>query len=382
MKKEKQIAIISQVLSALDDQENTFVDGTTKTIDSTRYVDCDRFEQEKEKLFKQYPIVVGAASRLEKEGDYFLHEALGVPIVVIKGNDGRLRAFLNSCRHRGVKLLTAPQGNIRRNIVCPYHAWTYDLQGCLKTVFHSQGFVDVSKESHSLIELDCWVRLGMVFVLPDVQLKGTVDLDAWLEEVAEQTEGFDFGDLVAHAFSQEILPFNWKLLVDGALEGYHFKIAHAQTIGPYFLDNMSIPMEAKIHSSIVFPKKNLEKLKTIPKAQWDLRQVANILIHLFPNVILLIEPDHIMVVSFVPLSPTQTQYHAFMLLPKGVETEKEASYWALNEKIFWDAIEEDNTMAALQQKSFSMYSNQQLTVGSFESLLYQFEAKVDEILQS
>lgn len=382
MEKVKQIAIIQQILEGLDKQRKMPIDGTIATLDTARYVDADRFEQEKEKLFERHPIVVGAASRLDNAGDYFLHDTLDIPILVVKGKDGTIRAFLNSCRHRGVKLLTQTAGQIRRNIVCPYHAWSYDMQGCLQNVFHPEGFVGVDTDSHSLIELDCWVRFGMVFVLPTASLKGTIDLDMWLEEVTKLTAGFDFGNLSAHLQTTEKLPFNWKLLVDGALEGYHFKIAHAQTIGPYFLDNMSVPLRTKIHSSIVFPKKSMEKLKTIPQQQWDLRQAANILIHLFPNAILLIEPDHIMVVTFVPLSPTETVYEAFMLLPKAAETEEEIAYWALNEKIFWDAIKEDNEMALLQQQSFTANSNQKMTVGGFESLLLQFEQKVDELLES
>ena len=318
---------------------------------------------------------------LKNKGDYFLHDLTGLPIIIIKSKDGNVRAFLNMCRHRGVRLLEeSSEGHIKRNIVCPYHAWSYDTAGCLKGVFHPQGFDGVDANSHSLIQLDCWVRLGMVFVVPNHELKGKFDIDEWLEEVYSITEGFDFGDLFPYHFTSDQLDCNWKLVVDGALEGYHFKIAHAQTIGPYFLDNMSVNMENKLHSSIIFPKRAMKKMKDLPTSEWQFRKGANVLIHIFPNTVILIEPDHIMVVTFVPIDEKTTQFKSFMLLPTEPKTEKEKEYWDLNANIFWKAINEDNEMAILQQRSFNGFSDTTMTVGSYEKLLMQFENLVEETL--
>jgi len=382
MKRAKQIQIIEQVFETLVKQKNKEdADGITHQIQADRYTSKDRFQQEQDVLFRNHPIVVGPAGQLSESGDYFLHDLTGLPILVVKGKDGQIRAFLNMCRHRGVRLLEEQEGHIKRNIVCPYHAWSYDTAGCLKGVFHPQGFKDVQSDSHSLIELECWVRLGLIFVLPNPDRKGSIDLDDWLEEVYRITEGFEFGDCHPYHFKQEILPCNWKLIVDGALEGYHFKIAHAKTIGPYFLDNMSLNLENTRHSTIVFPKKVLKKMKEHPTSEWDFRKGANVLLHIFPNTIILIEPDHLMVVTFCPIDAESTQLKSFMLLPSKPTTEKEVAYWDLNAKIFWNAIQEDNEMAVLQQKTFNGFSNTTMTVGSYEKLIVQFEHLVDSTLE-
>jgi phenylpropionate dioxygenase-like ring-hydroxylating dioxygenase large terminal subunit len=382
MKKSSQIQIIQSVFESLEKQkQQEDADGITHEIDAQRYTSKERFVQEKELVIKNNPIVVGAQGELKNKGNYFLHDLTGVPILVIKGKDGQIRAFLNLCRHRGVRLLEKTAGKVRRNIVCPYHAWSYNTAGCLKGVFHPQGFQSVDENSHSLIELDCWTRLGMIFVVPNPKLKGTFDIDDWLQEVYQMTEGFDFGDLVPYHFTNRTLDCNWKLLVDGALEGYHFKIAHANTIGQYFLDNMSVNMDNKLHSSIIFPKRALQKMQELPSTEWELRQGANILVHLFPNTIILIEPDHLMVVSFVPLDERTTQIKSFMLLPSEPLTDQDIEYWDLNASIFWNAINEDNDMAILQQKSFNGFSDTTMTVGSYEKLLVQFENLVDSILE-
>ena len=381
MKKEQQVEIIDRIFEQLEKQRiKQDADGHTYPIDTLRYISKDRIQKEKEFIFKNYPIVVGAAGQLKEAGDYFLHDLTGVPILVVKGKDGQVRSFLNVCRHRGVRLLEDEEGRIKRNIVCPYHAWSYDTAGCLKGIFHPQGFEDVDASSHSLIELDCWIRLGMIFVVPNHDYKGKHDIDIWLKELFTLTEGFDFGQYFPYHFKKEILDCNWKLIVDGALEGYHFKIAHAKTIGPYFLDNLSYNLDYKLHSSIVFPKRVLEKMKDRPIEERDLRKGANLLQHIFPNTIILIEPDHIMVVTFCPIDERRTALKSFMLLPSEPFTEEEHKYWNLNANIFWNAISEDNEMAVLQQASFNGFSDMPMTVGSYEKLIVQFEQNVDKAL--
>lgn len=378
MKKEKQIQFVHTIFESLEKQKNkTDADGITHQIDTNRYTSKERLKKEKETILKNYPIITGAAAQLKEGGDYFLYDITGLPIMIIKGKDGVIRAFLNLCRHRGVRLLEEKEGQIKRNIVCPYHAWSYDTQGCLKGIFHPQGFHDVDAESHSLIELDCWVRLGMVFVVPNPKSKGKHNIDEWLKEVYEITEGFDFGEMIPYHHQTGELACNWKLLVDGGLEGYHFKIAHATTIGKYFLDNLSINTSNQLHSSIIFPKRAIKKIVDQSPSEWNFRKVANILIHIFPNTIILIEPDHIMVVTFFPIDEKTTQTQSFMLIPSEPTTQKEKDYWDLNAKIFWTAIEEDNEMAVLQQKSFNGYADMTMTVGSYEKLIVQFENLVD-----
>lgn len=381
MKKEQQIQTINSIFSAVEKQKNKQdADGITYQIGADRYTSKERFAKEQALIFREFPIVVGPIGQLNNAGDYFLHDLTGLPIMVIKSKDGEIRAFLNMCRHRGVRLLEAAGGHIKRNIVCPYHAWSYDTAGCLKGVFHPQGFDGVDADSHSLIELDCWVRLGMIFVVPAPNAKGRFEIDQWLKEVYAITEGFEFGALHPYHFTSSRLDCNWKLLVDGALEGYHFKIAHAKTIGPYFLDNMSLATENQRHSSIIFPKRAMKKMEETPSSEWELRKGANILLHIFPSTIVLIEPDHLMVVCSFPIDEKTTQSKSFMLLPSEPSTEKEREYWDLNANIFWNAIKEDNEMAVLQQQSFNGYSQTNMTVGSYEKLLVQFENLVDSAL--
>ena len=112
----------------------------------------------------------------------------------------------------------------------------------------------------------------------------------------------------------------------------------------------------------------MKKALELPKSEWEFRKMANVLVHLFPNTVILIEPDHLMVVSFIPVDERTTEVNSFMLLPSEPITEKEKAYWDLNANIFWKAINEDNEMAVLQQGSFNGFSDANMTVGSYEKL--------------
>jgi hypothetical protein len=124
----------------------------------------------------------------------------------------------------------------------------------------------------------------------------------------------------------------------------------------------------------------MKKMQDQPTSEWQIRKGANILLHIFPNTIILIEPDYLMVITFFPIDEKSTLYQSFMLLPSEPISEKEKEYWNLNANIFWNAINEDNEMAILQQKSFNGYADMSMTVGSYEKLLVQFEKLVDAAL--
>ncbi len=134
MKKSQQISYIESVFEGLEKRKKKMdADGITYQIDIERYTSDQQLEKERSTLFKNFPIVTGAAASLKEPGEYYLHDLVEVPIIVIKGTDGNIRAFLNMCRHRGVRLVEEPAGHIKKYIVCPYHAWTFALTGELRS---------------------------------------------------------------------------------------------------------------------------------------------------------------------------------------------------------------------------------------------------------
>lgn len=121
----------------------------------------ERFAQELE-LFKRLPMVYCPSAALAENGSYVARTLAGVPLAAVRGDDGVVRAFHNSCRHRGMML--AQGSGTARAFVCPYHAWAYGLDGSLKNIPGKEGFPDVDKTEHGLVQVHAQERGGLVFV--------------------------------------------------------------------------------------------------------------------------------------------------------------------------------------------------------------------------
>jgi carnitine monooxygenase subunit len=128
------------------------------------YRDPEFFELEKELIFRSSWQVVCHVNDVPRPGDYHSFEFLGQGVIVLRGEDGQIRSFHNACRHRAARLLDEAQGHCGRRITCPYHAWTYGLDGRLLTVPQRSDFKGLERERYGLIPLEQEVFMGFVFV--------------------------------------------------------------------------------------------------------------------------------------------------------------------------------------------------------------------------
>lgn len=187
-------------------------------------------------MLRRTPLVVAHCSQLRKPGDFHTEELLGVPVLLVRQKDGAVKAFLNSCIHRGAKLADG-SGSVGARIVCPYHSWSYHRDGRLAGVSQAAKFGDFDKGCRTLIELPCFERYGLIFVTLDRD--GITDIDEFLG---------DFGEILEHAHLDELdmcgrwpepQPMNWKIALSTYFESYHIKTVHAGTIAPVFIGNLS-----------------------------------------------------------------------------------------------------------------------------------------------
>ncbi|MDP1751750.1 MAG: Rieske (2Fe-2S) protein, partial [Reyranella sp.] len=158
-------------------------DGEVSHTSVEEYFDTDRFEREKTVLFRKYPVVVAFSAQLRKPGDFVANNDSGQPILVTRGTDGKLRAFLNVCRHRSATVELKPCGSAKRAFVCPYHGWSYDLTGRLIGITDGAWFGEVDRATLGLRPLAVAERCGMVFVVPTALEPGQsteIDMDAFL----------------------------------------------------------------------------------------------------------------------------------------------------------------------------------------------------------
>jgi phenylpropionate dioxygenase-like ring-hydroxylating dioxygenase large terminal subunit len=210
---------------------DTYADVRRPLLDaSTLPPDCytaDAFyRQEVASIFMKCWNLIGRADYVKSPGDYFTHTVAGVSIIIMHGEDGKLRAFVNSCRHRGAKLMEGA-GNCKA-IRCPYHSWLFSTVGELRNANGMQNTHNFDPAAYGLLEvkLDTWC--GFIFVNFD---PNCVSLRDYLGEIDDFTRSYQFDTMVTVRRKEFALATNWKTYIENSMESFHLPTVHTKTIG-------------------------------------------------------------------------------------------------------------------------------------------------------
>ncbi len=259
--------------------------GSTEQAESTweepvaNYRDDELFEAERELIFKQIPLPLALSVEIKEPNSYKAMDVAGVPVILTRDADGQAHAMLNICRHRGAELC-APGLGSGRAITCKYHNWSYGMDGQLKGIYGESTFGEVDRTRRSLHQLPCEERHGIVFVCltPGKEL----DLDGWLGGMGEVLEDLRLNDL--HQFSSRQMPGpNWKVVIEGFLEGYHFAALHKDTVFKTNLGNISAFDSFEAHARIAFGLRPLPTAVDTPRETWSPIQNIGPIVWVFPG---------------------------------------------------------------------------------------------------
>ena len=189
MDRQHQICLLKRLLHYVETRTTAMADAPWRNATSV-YADARHFAREQQVLFRRYPVLMGIGSEWPAAGAFRTDDYAGVPILIVRGRDRTLRAFLNVCRHRGAKV--AEGCGEARAFRCPYHAWTYDLAGELVAIPDERCFPAVRGERPSLTELPLCEKHGLVWVMPTPAADATTafDIDPWLGGLAGELAGF------------------------------------------------------------------------------------------------------------------------------------------------------------------------------------------------
>jgi len=201
---------------------------TARAMPPSVYRSPEFLDRELKDIFAREWVCVGRSSALAKPGDYITYELAGQPIIVLRDHDGGLRAMSNVCLHRMSTLLQG-SGN-RKVIVCPYHAWSYNLDGTLRgapAMDRNQGFRD-EKDCYRLHQIRCEEWLGWIMVTLD---KEAEPVSRQLAEVQGLIGDYQMENYLETFHETHIWDTNWKILAENFMESYHLPVCHAGTIG-------------------------------------------------------------------------------------------------------------------------------------------------------
>ena len=376
MERDVELSLIDRLLGVWETGTRALAEDESR-IPVDAYRSAARFEQEKQALFRARPVVVAHVSELASPGDFLTHDALGVPLVVVRGADGALRGFLNVCRHRGARLADAPSGS-KKAFVCGYHGWTYGLDGALMHIPHAEGFPRHC--DRGLVPVPVEERAGFVWVVPTA--RASIDVRAYLGPLAAELEGLGLAGDVAFRTVSVTRRFHWKLIVDAFLDGYHIKRLHRDSVYRFFLDNVNLADALGPHIRSVVARKGLEKARSTPRDAWRFRDVLSLTYFLFPNTVLVFHPDWVSRITLFPRGLDETVFTHTMIVPREADTDDRRAHWDKTWRLIHENVFEREDMAAAEwiQSGLESGANESFACGRFEFPIRRFHDEVERAI--
>lgn len=328
-----------------------------------------RFAAEVTRVLRRIPVPFCPSGAIPNPGDYLAREAAGIPLVAVRGTDGRARVFRNACRHRGTQV--ASGAGCAKTFVCPYHAWTYELDGRLRHIPHEEGFPGIDKREHGLVPVRAEERHGLVFASEDPPLAGAAAPDPLPELIGPGQRVF--------ATAQAELEVNWKILLEGFIEGYHIRFTHPETFYPYGFDNLNLIDFYGRSSRVTYPFRRIDKLKNVPPAQRRVEGLLTFAYHVFPNVMVIGLSRHTTVVVLEPLAVNRTRSCTWSIANGTTDEDLEE---ARRDADFVGntGLAEDRAVALSIQRGLASGANEHFTFGHYESAIVHFHRTLAELL--
>ncbi len=334
------------------------------------YTSQSRYEKEIA-LLRQRPVVFCPSAAIPDAGSFISRTAAGTPLLVVRDNDLTVRAFINACRHRGMKVASGV--GCTRTFSCPYHGWTYNLDGSLRGVPGEAAFPDLDSETSGLKEVFAVEKGGLIYVQQEGEPR-LETLETALDFFEPSQSFFYQSDTIDEA--------NWKLLTETLLEGYHIKSLHRESFYPFGLDNINVVESYGQNSRVIYPFKRIEKLRSVARDERNIEGSATLVYHLFPNVSVSVLSKHTSVTVIEPLSPTRTQMFSYAIKHAAQNGKEISEEDAMRDVDFVNQSgqEEDRAAARDIQETVTTSANSHLTFGYYEMAIVSFHQQLQSEL--
>ena len=319
-------------------------------------------------LLRRFPVPFCPSASLPEAGSYVAREAAGVPLLVVRNSEGGVNAFRNACRHRGMQV--AEGSGCKKAFACRYHGWTYGLDGALKRVPHEEGFPGLDKSQHGLVAVKAVEKNGIVFVTQDSPEAPLEDLPALLAP-GQRLFGHD----------ETVMEANWKVFLEGFIEGYHIRSTHPETFLPYGFDNLNLIDFFGRNCRVTYPFRRIRKLAELPEAERKVTGFLTYVYHLFPNTLVTVLSSHTKLVILEPLTIDSTKMITYSLTNSGApgaeeEAKRDAAF------VSTTGAAEDREVVRSIQRGIASKANDVFTFGKFESAIVHFHRTLDAALRN
>jgi phenylpropionate dioxygenase-like ring-hydroxylating dioxygenase large terminal subunit len=336
------------------------------------YTSQEHYEKERIALLRDFPLCIGPSQIIpEKKHSYILREIWNQPWIIWRTSEGQLRAYLNRCRHRGMKLLSETKGCTSK-IVCPYHAWAYDQEGvCTFIPEQKEAFPTIELKQTRLKTREIIEQGGLIWLLPERASKK--NFQKFLGPLQPHLENWKLQNHRIHSLEESEVNANWKLIHEAFLEAYHVPFIHHETLAPATISHTWLMDDYGLHSRAVYP---LKRLKEDPNCeQMPLRRYTSIVYQIFPNTLISFQPFHTIVMSFWPIKTDKTRVQTSIM----VSEEDASSSSALVDRdteFVKKGLAEDFSTTEKIQEAISGGIEDALIAGRYEGQIEKFHRQL------
>jgi choline monooxygenase len=304
--------IVKRLHGFLDEHRTHYAEGIFE-MPVSYFSSSEQYRREVGRIFHRVPLLVGLSSDLAAPGSWRAFQLVDTPVLLVRDSDGDLRAFINACRHRGVPVASG-RGDEARRFTCPFHSWSYDLEGHLVGVPHPKAFEGLCREERGLVPLPVAEKHGLIFVRS--RPGDPIDVDAHLAGL-----GPEISELGLETFQRVDEPHvhhiasNWKLVMDTYNEVYHFNFLHSRTGTNLMFGDVSTIDPYPPHIRHAFASRSVDLLRTVPEEEWEPVLYAPYHYVFFPNIscTLVSQPE-------TEFQPATNKLELNQVLPVGIDT--------------------------------------------------------------
>ncbi|MCG8353322.1 MAG: aromatic ring-hydroxylating dioxygenase subunit alpha [Chloroflexales bacterium] len=356
------------------------------TLPGYYYTAATIFQEEMERIFTSRWTLVGRVEQIPAPGDYFLVKLSGESMIVVRDRDGAVRAFFNVCRHRGTQLCTAEQGHFSETIQCPYHAWTFGLDGRLITARVMQDAPDFDKADYPLHTAAIAEWEGFLFL--NLAPKPEPFATAFAPLIGRLPQWRMATLQVGHRIEYDVQA-NWKMIVQNYSECYHCPLVHPALAalspwqsgrndlseGPFLGGYMDLN-----HASMTTSGQTTRP----PLGKVDGADLSRVYYYsIFPNMLLSMHPDYVMVHTLWPQATGQTQivcewlFDPATMAQPGFDPSDAVEFWDMTNRQDWHVCELSQLGVASRVYTPGPYAQQEGLLWAFDQ--YYLEVMNEEL---
>ncbi|WP_227689760.1 aromatic ring-hydroxylating oxygenase subunit alpha [Sphingopyxis yananensis] len=368
-----------RLLNAMPELADCAFPQVRDAIPAANYIDPARFDAEMVTIFRREPVLACPSALLPEARAYTRVDLAGMPVLITRNKDGEAKAFANVCRHRGMKLCVSNDPVKAGRIVCPYHAWTYDMDGALIGLPRAETFPGLDKKDLGLFPLPCVEAGGLIWVGLDAD--NPPDFAQVRGELEADFDALGLGRMQVYDRTTFKVGANWKLVMDSMLDSYHVTRLHKDSLARFFVDSENVIDRIGPHIRNAAHRGNFEKTKISTDFE-EMRQMMVFSYIPFPNGIIVASPEFISLGIVRPIATDQCEVDYYMLINQPPADEKTENRMRRSFELMGRAFgQEDYWAAEMCDKGLRSGTMKEVHLGGMEIQIRMFQDAVTDRLK-